>query len=72
VTERFTLPSKRRRRLSVDEEAQSCAPQHRVIVLAGSTLRDGRDVFGFEVGIVGQDLFPRRGSPSGDKSFCIY
>ena len=47
---------------SVDEEAQSCAPQHRVIVLAGSKLQDGRDVFGFEIGIVGQDLFPRGAS----------
>jgi hypothetical protein len=36
MAERFNLPSTRRRELSVDEEAQSCAPQHRVIVLAGS------------------------------------
>jgi hypothetical protein len=62
VAERFNLPSKRRRKLSVDQEAQSCAPQHRMIVLAGSKLQDGRDVFGFEVRIVGQDLFPRGAS----------
>jgi hypothetical protein len=64
VAERFNLPSKPRRELSVDEEAQSGAPQHRVIVLAGSELKDGRDVFGFEVGIVGEDLFPSRQRPS--------
>ena len=28
VAERFNPPSKRRRELSVDEETQSCAPQH--------------------------------------------
>ena len=46
----------------VDEEAQSCAPQHGAIVLARREFQDGRDVFGFEVGIIGQDLFPSRAS----------
>jgi hypothetical protein len=62
VAERFNASREGWWQLSVDEKAQSCAPQHGVIVLAGSKLQDGRDVFGFEVGIVGQDLFPSRAS----------
>ena len=62
MAERFNQPSTRRRKLSVYEEAQSCAPQHRVIVLTGRKLQDGCDVFGFEVGIVGRDLVPRGAS----------
>jgi len=31
-----------------------------VIVLTGGEFEYCRDVFGFEIGIVGQDLFPRR------------
>jgi len=37
-------------------------PAARVIVLARREFQDGRDVFGFEVRIIGQDLFPSRAS----------
>jgi hypothetical protein len=60
VAECLNPSRERRRQLRVDEEAQSGAPQNRVVVLAGGEFQHCRDVFGFEVGIVGQDLFPRR------------
>jgi hypothetical protein len=60
VAERLNSSRERRRELSVDEEAQSCAPQHRVIVLLGGELQDCGDIVGFEIRVVRQDLFPRR------------
>jgi hypothetical protein len=60
VSERVNAPSQRRWQLSVDEKAQSRAPQDGVIVLAGGEFEYRGDVFGFEVGIVGEDLVPRR------------
>jgi hypothetical protein len=59
VADRFNSSCERWRELSVDEEAQSCAPQHRVIVLLGGELQDCGDIVGLEIGIVRQDLFPR-------------
>ena len=60
VAERFNAPRQRRWQLSVDEKAQSRAPQDGVIVLASGEFEYCCDVFGFEIGIIGQDLFPRR------------
>jgi len=59
VATRFNVARKRRRELSVDEKAQSCAPQDRVIVLLGRELQDRGDVLRFKVGIIRQDLFTR-------------
>ena len=59
VAKRFNSSCESRRELSVDEEAQSCAPQHRVIVLLGRELQDRGDIVGLEVGVVGQDLLAR-------------
>ena len=59
VAERFNSSCEGWRELSVDEEAQSCAPQDRVIVLLGGELQDRSDVVGFQIGIVRQDLFAR-------------
>jgi hypothetical protein len=65
VAERFNLSREGGWKLSVDEEAQSCAPQDRMIVLPGGELQNCRDVVGFEVRIVRKDFFPR--CPSGEK-----
>jgi hypothetical protein len=62
VTERCNLPRQRRRELGIDEEAQSCAPQDGMIVLPGGELQNCGDVVRFEVGIIREDLFPRRTS----------
>ena len=59
VSERFNSSCERRWELSVDEKAQSCAPEHRVIVLLGGELQNCRDVVGFEIRVVCQDLFAR-------------
>ena len=59
VSERFNSSCERWRKLSVDEEAQSCAPQHGMIVLLGREFQDRGDIVGFEIGIVRQDLFAR-------------
>ena len=60
MAERFSAPRQRRWQLSVDEKAQSRAPQDRVIVLAGGEFQYCRDVFRFEVRIIGEDLFAGR------------
>src|SRR5262249_44631575 len=52
--------ARRRRELSVDEKAQSCAPQDGMVVLTRGKLQDGRDVFRLEVRIVREDFFVRR------------
>ena len=53
VGERFNSLRERCWQLSVDEKAQSCAPQDGMIVLASGEFQNC-DVFGFEVGIVGE------------------
>jgi hypothetical protein len=60
VAERFNAPRQRRWQLSIDEKAQSCAPQDGVIVLAGGEFQYCRDVFRFEVRVIGKDLFAGR------------
>jgi hypothetical protein len=57
VAERLNSPRERRWQLSVDQKAQSCAPQDRVIVLAGGEFQYCRDVFRFEVRVIGEDFF---------------
>jgi hypothetical protein len=59
VATRLDEARERRRELSVDEKAQSYAPQDGVIVLLGRELQDRGDVLGFKVGIIRQDLFSR-------------
>jgi hypothetical protein len=56
VSERFNASCERRRELSVDEKAQSCAPQNRVIVLPGRELKNCGDVVSFEIRIVRENL----------------
>jgi hypothetical protein len=65
MAEHFNPPRECRRELSVDEKAQSCAPEDGVIVLAGGEFEYRGYIFGFEIGIVGEDLFPRR--PGGQE-----
>src|SRR5262245_38617707 len=60
VAEGSNLSSERRRELSVDEKAQSCAPQDGMIVLSRGELQDRRDVFRFQVWVVREDLLVRR------------
>ena len=60
VAERLNSSCESRRELSVDEEAQSCAPQHRVIVLLRGELQNRGDVVGLEIGIIREDLLARR------------
>jgi hypothetical protein len=45
VTERLDSSCERRWELRVDQEAQSGAPQHRMIVLPSGELEDRSDVF---------------------------
>lgn len=52
----YEAPRQRRRKLSVDEEAQLGAPKNRVIVLPSGEFKDCADVFGLEVRIVLQNL----------------
>ena len=59
VALRFQLARERRRELGVDEEAQSRAPQDRVVVLPGGKLQHCGDVFGFEVWVVCENLLAR-------------
>jgi hypothetical protein len=44
VAEGRDSAGKRRRQLRVDEKAQSCAPENRMIVLPGREFEDGCDV----------------------------
>ena len=59
VAERLNPPRERRWQLSVDEKAQSRAPQDGVIVLAGGEFQYCGDVFRFEVRIVRKNLLAR-------------
>jgi hypothetical protein len=60
VPARLNPPRQRRGQLCVDEESQLRVPKYGVIVLAGGEFQHRRDVFVFEVRVVGQNLFPRR------------
>ena len=59
VTERFDLSGERRWQLRVDQEAQSGAPQHRMIVLTSGELEDCSDVPVFQVLVVSENLLSR-------------
>ena len=57
VAQRLNPSRERRWELSIYEKAQSRAPQDGMIVLAGGEFEDGRNVVGFEVRVISQDLF---------------
>lgn len=49
VAEQFDAACQRGRKLGVYEKAQSCAPQHRVVVLLGGELEHRGKVLGLEI-----------------------
>jgi 5-methylcytosine-specific restriction endonuclease McrA len=56
VTQGLKTPRERRRELRIHQEAQSDAPQDGMIILPRGELQHGRNVLGFEIGIVREDF----------------